>query len=192
MRGGDLIMVSDELTGGGIALRPAVYDDAEPIARLHDQVWREIYQGLATPEAWAALTWEVRGERWRETLSAPARWRTLVAERHGAIIGFGASGPPSEAVFGDRGEIRWLHVDRRARGGGVGRRLTAALARDLAGAGHRGCALAVVVGNGPAIAFYRRLGGCEIGAFTDPGPLWRSENLVFAWDDLSELIAAAG
>jgi hypothetical protein len=67
----------------------------------------------------------------------------------------------------------------------------AGLAGELADQGYGGCALAVVVGNERAMGFYRRLGGREIGGFTDPGPLWRSENVVFAWDELTMLTKAA-
>jgi ribosomal protein S18 acetylase RimI-like enzyme len=74
---------------------------------------------------------------------------------------------------------------------GVGRRLMSALTQALAVQGYEGCALAVVAGNDRAARFYRRLGGREIGRFTDPGPLWRSENIVFAWDELSLLMEAA-
>ena len=60
--------------------------------------------------------------------------------------------------------------------------------RQLADWGYGGCALAVVVGNAPAMLFYERLGGRRAGGFTDPGPLWPSDNIVFVWDELSALI----
>jgi ribosomal protein S18 acetylase RimI-like enzyme len=184
-------VVSSGFTSGEIALRTAVYEDAPAIARLHDEVWRATYRSLATAAAWEGLTEAVRAERWRETLADPGRWTTLVAERDGAIVGFGSAGAPSEAMFEGRGEIRWLHVDPQVQGGGLGRMLMAALASELADRGYGGCALAVVVGNERAMGFYRRLGGREIGGFTDPGPLWRSENVVFAWDQLPALQKAA-
>ena len=40
----------------------------------------------------------------------------------------------------------------------------------------------------PAMRFYERLGGRRAGGFTDPGPLWPSDNIVFVWDELSALI----
>jgi len=49
----------------------------------------------------------------------------------------------------------------------------------------------VVNGNDHAIAFYQHLGGQRIGRYTDPGPIWRSDNLVYAWDDLTALAAPA-
>ena len=61
------------------------------------------------------------------------------------------------------------------------------LAAQLAAFGYSSAALGVVVGNEPAITFYRSLGGRMIGQYTDPGPIWRSDNLIFVWDDLSLL-----
>ena len=127
----------------------------------------------------------MRLERWRRELAEPSpRRTTLTAELDGRIVAFGSACAPTEAVFEGRGEIRWLHVDPAMQGRGVGRTLMAALADELAGWGYRGCALAVVVGNHPAMAFYERLGGRKAGGYVDPGPLWRSENVVFVWDEL--------
>ena len=174
-------------------IRIASLADAPEIATLHDQVWRETYRDLATPEAWEALTIQVRLARWREVLADPDPRRvTLLAEQDGRLLAFGTACAPTEAVFGGRGEVRWLHVAADARRTGLGRRLMSALAGRLDGWGYSGCALAVVVGNDPALAFYRRLGGREIGGYVDPGPLWPSENIAFAWDDLSALRNAGG
>jgi ribosomal protein S18 acetylase RimI-like enzyme len=170
-------------------LRPARPEDAEAIAALHVRVWRETYAELATREAWDALTEDVRLARWREVLGDPNPCRlTLVAEQAGEVVGFGTACAPTEAVFEGRGEIRWLHIAGGAQRTGLGRRLMSALARQLAEWGYEGCALGVVVGNAPAMAFYDALGGRRIGGFVDPGPLWRSENVVFVWDELTDLM----
>ncbi len=172
-----------------VHLRGATPADAEAIAALHVRVWRETYRGLATQAAWDALTEAVRLERWRETLAdQDPRQRTLVAEGPTGLLGFGTACAPTEAIFAGRGEIRWLHIAGEARRTGLGRRLMAALAGQLAEWGYRGCALAVVVGNDPAVAFYEALGGRRAGGFTDPGPLWRSDNIVFVWDELADLM----
>lgn len=184
-------MVSRDFTDAPIALCTAVFGDAAHIARLHDEVWRATYRDLASPAAWEALTEAVRRARWEEVLGeADPQRTTLVAERAGRLVGFGTACAPTEAAFEGRGEIRWLHVDPALQGAGIGRRLMSALTRQLADWGYDGCALAVVVGNEPAIAFYERLGGRRAGGFTDPGPLWRSDNIVFVWDELSPLIGA--
>ncbi len=160
------------------------------MAALHLAVWRDTYRDLAPTEAWDLLDEPTRRARWTAFLSQPAKPQAvLLAEEDGRLLGFGAAVAPGEAVFGERGEVRFLYVDPAAQGQGIGRRLLAALAGEIADWGYQGLALAVVEGNDRAMAFYRRLGGREAGRFADPGPIWKSENRVFIWDDLTRLQA---
>jgi GNAT superfamily N-acetyltransferase len=103
------------------------------------------------------------------------------------VIGIGGAGPPSQVLFGARGEFKHLYLDPEVQGRGLGRRMMAALAGRIAGWGYDGGALGVVEGNLPALGFYARLGGREIGRYADPGPIWRSDNIALAFDDLSAL-----
>jgi ribosomal protein S18 acetylase RimI-like enzyme len=176
-----------------IDIRSATPGDAEAIAGLHARVWHATYRSLAPAAAIAALTEEVRLERWRTLLRAPvADQVTLVAEDDGPLAGFGQLAPASNEVFGGRHEIRFLYVADAYHGRGIGRRLMAALARAAIDHGASGVALGVVDGNDRAIAFYRRLGGRCLGRYKDAGPLWRSDNLLYAWDDPADLSRVAG
>lgn len=170
-----------------LRLRAATPDDLDAIATLHATVWRDTYRDLAPAAAIAALGVDARRARWTAILGAPdPRQRIVVAEREGRVAGFGLAGPTTGPEFGGRGEVKFLYVDRAHPRQGIGRRLLADMARHLAATGHAGMALAVVVGNAPAIAFYEALGGRPVGRATDPGPLWRSDNIIYAWDDLSD------
>jgi RimJ/RimL family protein N-acetyltransferase len=53
----------------------------------------------------------------------------------------------------------------------------------------RRAALSVVKGNEQAMAFYEALGGRIAGEHIDPGPVWRSHNVMFVWDDVASLIS---
>jgi len=172
-------------------IRPAVAADAPAIAALHVAVWRDTYRDLTPPGAAAALDVARRQARWEATLADPAQI-ALVAEIDGVLAGFGLAGPPGDPAFGGRGEVKYLYVGRDFARRGLGRRLLAALAAALAGRGYAALGLGVVVGNDPAIAFYEAQGGRRAGAYTDPGPLWRSHNLLYAWDDLPALAARGG
>jgi len=167
-------------------LRTATPADAQTIAALHLAIWRDIYRDLAPPEVFAAMTLAVRLERWHGILAAPSR-ATLLVEVNGTLAGFGLCGPPSHPIFGARGEIKNLFVDSAFARRGLGRRLMGEMAAILAARGHAGIGLAVVIGNTQAIAFYESLGGRLAGTYTDPGPLWRSDNLFYVWDDAAAL-----
>lgn len=167
-----------------LLIRDAIPADAAAIAGIHLRSWRHAYRDLAPREAWAALTEEVRRDRWISTLATPReRHHTLVAESGGRMVGIGMATPPSETAFGARGEIRSLYVEPDAARMGIGRRLLGEVAARLANFGFQGAALGVVLGNAPAIAFYEALGGQRAGTYLDPGPIWRSENLVMVWEN---------
>jgi ribosomal protein S18 acetylase RimI-like enzyme len=175
-----------------VDVRAAVPDDAAAIAALHARVWHATYRSLAPAAAIAALTAQVRLERWCALLRAPAPGQvTLVADDGGALAGFGQLAPASNDAFGARVEVRYLYVDTAYQARGIGRRLMTALARAAIDQGAVGVALGVVNGNDRAIAFYQQLGGRHIGRYMDAGPVWRSDNLVYAWDDLAALIGRA-
>lgn len=175
-----------------LLIRDAGTADADAIAALHLDVWRRTYRDLAPAEAFRALDLAARQRTWRGLLASPKPDSvTLVAETEGVIAGFAHGGAPGDPVYGDMGEVKYLYVATAFARRGVGRRLLGALASRLVEHGYRGIGLGVVVGNEPALAFYRALGGRVIGRYADPGPLWRSENQLCAWDDASTLARQA-
>ncbi len=169
-----------------IAIGPALVEDVADIARLHRAVWCDTYRDLAPVEAYRVLDEDFRRLRRADMLANPHKDQSVILARQGErLVGIGATAAPSELAFGGRGEIKSLYIDPSVKRQGLGRRLMRAMMEELASMGYSGVALGVVAGNEPAIAFYRALGGRLIGRYTDPGPIWRSDNLIFAWDDLS-------
>jgi len=169
-----------------ISIRSALVEDVAGIARLHRAIWCETYRDLAPAEVYRILDEDFRRVRWADMLTNPRKdQRVLLAEQGARLVGIGAIAAPSEPAFEGRGEIKSLYIDPSIKRQGLGRRLMRAMMGELASMGYSGAALGVVVGNEPAIAFYRALGGRLIGRYTDSGPIWRSDNLIFAWDDLS-------
>ncbi|WP_026792279.1 GNAT family N-acetyltransferase [Pleomorphomonas oryzae] len=172
-----------------ITFRSAEPRDAEAIAHLHVVVWQQTYSELAPTEAFATLDEAHRRKRWKEKLAAPTDGQLiLLAESDGRLVGIGAAGAASEPLFGSRGEIKFLYVDQDFQGRGIGRQLLKRLALHLRERHYPGAALSVVDGNLAAIGFYKALGAKVIGRHIDPGPIWRSENIIMAWDDLGELL----
>ncbi|MFK0163208.1 GNAT family N-acetyltransferase [Rhizobium sp. NPDC090279] len=172
-----------------IVIRPALIDDVAEIARLHRAVWCDAYRDLAPADVYQALDEDFRRVRWANMLANPRKHqRVRLAVQGERLVGIGAIAAPSEPAFEGRGEIKSLYIDSSVKRQGLGRRMMRDMAVELASIGYSAAGLGVVVGNEPAIDFYRKIGGRLIGQYTDPGPLWRSDNLIFAWDDLSLLI----
>jgi len=171
-----------------LTIRPALAGDADAIAALHLDVWRRTYRDLAPAAAYDALDLPTRQAAWRAILATPKPSSvSLVAEKHDTIAGFAHGGPPGDAAYGRLGEVKYLYVATEFARQGIGRMLLATLAGRLADFGFQGIGLGVVVGNEPALAFYRALGARVIGRYADPGPLWRSDNHLCAWDDARAL-----
>jgi len=168
--------------------RAAVLADAAALAHLHDKVWQRAMEPFAPAEIRAKLNEAHRLGQWTRELSTPSPGSVvLVAEREGRLVAMGAAGDARHPALGDRAEIRWLYVDVSMQRQGLGRVLIARLARHLLEQGHTGVALSVVAGNAQALAFYAALGGQEVGRYVDPGPIWKSEDVVIAWDGASAL-----
>lgn len=144
-------------------------------------VWRATYQDYAPAEAFEKLDETRRLPYWAGALAAdPDTGGVWVAEvNHGPILGVVSFGPSRHEALGGRLEIKHLYVARDAQGSGIGRRLLNTVLHDSPS---RGVALAVVRQNEQALGFYTSMGGTPRGTFVDPGPLWRSENIVVAWD----------
>ena len=113
---------------------------------------------------------------------------TTLAVIDDEITGFTQTAPSSEPIFAGRAELKYLYVAAAWTRCGIGRSLLSDAARCLQRQGHDAMGLGVVAGNAAAIRFYEATGGREAGRYTDPGPLWRSENLLYVWDDLMPIV----
>jgi len=165
-----------------ISIRQGRADEAAALAKLHVDVWRATYRNYTTPEALSLLDEAKRLPYWRAALSTELDGAgVLVAEQGGILLGVISYGSSRHEAFEGRTEIKHFYVTGSAQGRGIGQRLLKPVLDD-GNTARQGVALAVVRQNERARRFYAKMGGVEIGAFTDPGPLWRSENVVVAWD----------
>jgi len=86
------------------SIRDAVASDAENIARVHVDAWREAYSGVLADHHFSDEALGRRQHFWGRYLSlVPRTGRTFVAERDGALVGFAnsgeARGPDAEHGF---------------------------------------------------------------------------------------------
>lgn len=146
------------------AIRPAVAADAAAIARIYNEGIADRLATLETEErtpdertAWLAA----RGER----------HPVLVAERGGAVVGWGALNP-----FNPRPAYRFVadfsvYVAREARGTEVGGALLAALLARARRLGYHKLVLAAFPENAAGLRLYRRFGFREVGTYREQGRL---------------------
>ena len=175
------------------SLRDATGDDAAAIAALHADSWRRNYRGAYDDDF---LDHHVDADRlavWTERLGSSDRARracTVVADRHGAVVGFAHTIFDEDAVWGSL--LDNLHVSHDAQRQGLASRLMACTAERLlaAGAG-RALYLWVLEQNRGAQAFYLAVGGEVVEravralAGGGDGPVLR-----VAWPDAGTLVSA--
>jgi len=142
-----------------VSVRDAVASDAENIARVHVDAWRETYSGVLADHHFTEEAFSRRRQFWTRYLSlAPRPGRMVVAERGGAPVGFAnagdARGPDAEHGFPPARSLHLfsIYLLSAAHGSGLGQSMLDAVLRDDP------AQLWVLRGNHRAIAFYERNG----------------------------------
>ncbi len=149
------------ITQSGISIRPGNAADAEGIAQVHVETWRDTYRGILPARVLSAQTYARRLALWRQTLSRDAERLVLVAESGRQIVGFATSGRNRSPAVPFTAEMYTLYVLEDWQGEGIGHALfgqsRALLARD----GHRNLLTWVLTEN-PSVGFYEWLGGISV------------------------------
>jgi len=151
-------------------VRNAQIGDADGIARVHVDSWRETYAGMLSERFFTEDTFRRRVSFWERYLALdPPPGKLAVAVLDGTILGFANSGssvgPDAEHGFPAARPLTLfsIYVMAAAHGSGAGQRLHDAVVGD------QPAQLWVLRGNDRATAFYRRNGfqfdGIE---YTDP------------------------
>lgn len=149
-------------------IRPATFDDASTISRVHQASREAIYRGMAPDRLVDALSAEEQLDRWQACLRDPDR-STLVGEESGDIIGFTSLRTARDQdvthdVFAEM-ELLYLLPSHWRRGWGTA--LCDAAEALAVRRGFRNLLLWVMEGNGRARAFYAARGFSEDGAIMD-------------------------
>ncbi|MCR5873985.1 GNAT family N-acetyltransferase [Phenylobacterium sp. J426] len=146
--------------------------DAEALAYVHVQSWRETYNGLLPAGYLARMSEVALARRFHRQLGAGpglAPAITLAAADRFGLVGYAQAGPSRRGVPGE-GEISVLYLLSSAQGRGLGRRLLTETARALAAQGATSLMISVLRENFGARGFYEHLGGVAEPARREPGP----------------------
>lgn len=145
---------------GMVHLRRAREGDAEAIARVHVQTWREAYRGLLPDAFLASLSVEARQRFWSNHLGvlAPDR-RPWLADADGEVVAFAYAGPGRDQdAPSSTGEVYAIYVLPECWERGLGRNLLRHAERDLLAHGYDEATLWVLESNERARRFYEAAG----------------------------------
>jgi GNAT superfamily N-acetyltransferase len=175
-----------------VAIRRAFASDARSIAEVHVTAWRETYCGIVPDSYLDGLSVDEREALWRrlDTPSHPG-FAFVAVNGAGRVLGFASGGPRRDGPDEYAGELNAIYLLRDVQGRGIGRRLVAAVARELAARGMRSMLLWVFTEN-PARGFYEALGGKLLTAqqfeiegvtITEVSYGWPDAAVLYADDD---------
>ncbi len=142
-----------------LIIRKARPADAEAVARIYIESWRDTYPLILPARILTGMTLEGQTARWRNAITMAAREAVYVAEAEkGGLVGMASMGRARDADLGYDAEVYTLYVDPAATGCGVGRALLAGAFAALAERGHVRCVIWAHAKN-PARFFYEAMGG---------------------------------
>jgi GNAT superfamily N-acetyltransferase len=162
--------------------RPA---DAEAVARIYVESWRDTYPLVLPARLLSSMTVEGQSARWRNAIAIAAREAVYVAEaENGKIAGMTSMGRARDSGLGYDAEIYTLYVDPMMTGRGIGRALLAGAFTALAERGHSRCVIWAHAGN-PARFFYEAMGGKLIAERTTSMMGIPVPEIAFGWHKLA-------
>jgi len=146
------------MSGSKFVIREARPADAEAIARVYVESWRDTYAGILPTRGLLAMDIGKQAARWRSAIAMPGREAVLVAESKDTVLGMASLGRVRDGGIGFDGEIYTLYVHPLATGNGIGRGLLRTGFDELADRGYESCVIWAHAQN-PARFFYQAMGG---------------------------------
>ncbi|MBG03887.1 MAG: GNAT family N-acetyltransferase [Rhodospirillaceae bacterium] len=161
-------------------IRSARPDDADAIARIHVETWRDAYAGILPDRVLVNMSISREKGGWSGTLLN--RERVYIAETENCgIVGFGSYGPQRLSNMKSEGEVYTLYVSPDFQGRGFGSNLMASMFGALARDGRKSVIVWVLRDN-PSKYFYEAIGGRKIAERDER--LWGESipQIAYAWD----------
>ena len=162
--------------------RPA---DAEAVARIYVESWRDTYPLVLPARLLSSMTVDGQTARWRNAIAIAARESVYVAEDDkGKVVGMTSMGRARDSGLGYDAEIYTLYVDPLLTGRGIGRALLSGAFAALVERGHTRCVIWAHAKN-PARFFYEAMGGKLIAERTTTMLGSPVPEVAFGWPKLA-------
>lgn len=173
-------------------IRSAVLDDAAELGRVMVTSWLSAHEGQIPEEAWrrrvADWTPGMSAQGWTHVLidqtnGVAQRDALLVAEDDAPqLVGLVYGRPANGGGPDPTADVRALYVAQAYRRRGIGATLLRAAALELDQLGFSTVRLEVLSANLPARAFYRQIGGREVGQGTFDEDGYLLPVTIYEWE----------
>jgi ribosomal protein S18 acetylase RimI-like enzyme len=179
LNGGRPLRLYSTMHTVAIEIRRAKSSDAERLAETHDLAWRTAYQGIIPGPELDKLINRRGAEWWEGAISKGSR--VSILGFGDTIAGYSNYGRNRARSLAYEGEIYELYLRPEFQGLGFGRRLFAAVRRDLAQSGIKSMVVWALSDNTPAVAFYRALGGRAVARSCEKFGNKTLDKIAYAW-----------
>jgi len=168
-----------------IKIRKATARDANAIARVHVDTWRDTYAGIIPDRILVGMSRRQNGTRWSIDLGKLGKGQTIMVaeDSHAGVVGFGGCGRARYGNLPYDGEVYTLYVLTDYRGQGTGKKLLGELFGALLERGSRS-ALIWVLADNPARFFYQAMGGTYVAVRTERLRDTSLPAMAYGWRDL--------
>lgn len=166
-------------------IRAADLSDAEGIAKVHVDSWRNAYKNIIPEEFLENLSFQSREELWIDIIP---KGSAFVAETdEGQIVGFSSCGKERSGNYkGDQGELSSIYILKEFQGQGIGKALFNSVMKELMKLGMNTMLVFVLADNKSAL-FYEAMGGKAIDKVEIEIAGKKLKELVYGWDNINAL-----
>ncbi|MGP4073617.1 GNAT family N-acetyltransferase [Piscibacillus sp. B03] len=171
-----------------LTVREARPNDAEQIAKIHDETWKLTYGPIiADEDLKQVMSFERRKIMWETTLaSKKVQQYVYVAEKDGKLLGFISGGRQRAAQIKFDAEIYDIYVLQEAQGQRVGHELLKHFVQKCLEEGYHSLSVWILTAN-PYGRFYVRYGAKKVEAENTTIGSGTYEETAFGWEDLKKL-----
>jgi ribosomal protein S18 acetylase RimI-like enzyme len=163
-------------------------DEAEAMAALHVQCWREAYANIVPNSLLEKSAASSRLSIWRDSLDDEKR-SVFAAFEDETAIGFIVAGKSKQENFeGEDGHIFMLYLRSSYHRRGIGRQLLKLAAGQWLKQGGHSLSLSVLTANKSAIKFYEGMGASLVRVGTYKWDEYELPNAIYVFENLPALI----
>lgn len=166
-------------------IRAANKTDAKDIAKVQVDTWRTTYAGIVPDDYLANLSYEKREAIWTRVI--PGCFVYVAENEDGQIVGFATGGKAINGEYENYpGELTAIYILKEYQKQNIGQLLVKSIVNDIQTLGFQSMIVFVLEDN-PAKYFYEAMGGKQIDRVTIEIGGKNLYELVYAWDDISEI-----
>lgn len=169
-------------------IRKATLEDAEDIANIHVQTWKNTYNDLLHEKDLSNMTYENRKTLWETVLRMQKKEQcTFVIHNDEKIVGFVSGGPERTKRFHYEAEIYTIYLLADYQKMGLGSRLLHVFAQKMKALDYNSLLVWILKKN-PSSRFYERYEAMPVGEVETSIGEGTYQETAYGWESIDALL----